>query len=175
MVSGPAHSRLVASEAFERTAKLVDVLAYATSADEVFQAIVDECRAGLGAQSAGAFLVDRERRQLVIAAHSRVADAVLDQFPLPLETEVPLTDAASTGVPIWIDDAAQRDRWYPRLKGSPIAVESSALVPIPFGGRTIGVLAVGFDGDHRFEETERSYCGILAALAGIAGGPRLKS
>lgn len=170
----PMHGHIVASEAFERIARLVDRLAFATEADEVFTAVVDEGISGLSAQSAAAFLIDHDNEQLVIVAHRNVPDVTLDVFPLALDVDVPVTDAARTGAPIWIDDRETRDRWYPRLRGSPIAVGSSAVLPMPHNGRTIGVLALGFDGDHRFAETERSFCLMLAALAGLAGGPKLK-
>jgi GAF domain-containing protein len=175
MELGPVgHGHLVASEAFERTARLVDRLAFATEADEVFAAVLDEGLAGLGAQSAGVFLLDDAHEQLFPIAHRNVPDLMLDLFPLRLDIQVPITDAARSGAPIWIDDRGQRDRWYPRLHNSPLAVRSSAVLPIPHGGRIIGVLALGFDREHRFAETERSFCTVLAALGGLAGGPMLK-
>ena len=168
------HGRIVASEAFERTAKLIDRLAYATETDEIFTAIVDEIIGGLSAQHAGAFLIDDADHRLHIVAHRDLPELTVDVFPLDLDIEVPLTDAARNGAPVWIDSRDMRDRWYPRLRGSPIAVGSSALLPMPYEGRTIGVLAVGFEGDHQFAETERSFCTLLASLAGLAAGPRLK-
>lgn len=170
--TGQGH--LVASEAFEHIVHLVDRLAFATEADEVFNAIVDEGVAGLAAPSAAVFLVDHESEQLYVVAHKNVPELTLDIFPLSLDIDVPVTDVARSGAPVWVDDREQRDRWYPRLRNSPLALGSTAALPLPYAGRTIGVLALAFEGDHRFAETERSFCSLLASLGGLAGGPLLK-
>lgn len=168
MELGPVHSNIVTSEAFEHLVTLLAELTEAGHPDEAAGLILEHGMAALAAQSAALCTVDADRRRLELRTHRNASPETVAAFPLDLDLDVPVAEAARTGMPLWIDTAEERDRWYPLLAGSPVAVRSSAVLPIQAAGVIVGAVALGFAGDHPFSETERAFSLALADLAALA-------
>jgi signal transduction histidine kinase len=77
----------------------------------------------------------------------------------------PATEAFRTAVPVFVSDRGELVRLYPALAAMAERMTGEALAALPLAaaGRSIGVLAVGFDGPRKFPDTDRA---LAAALAG---------
>lgn len=161
---------LAAAEGFERLTAVVGRLAGSRSVTEVYDHILDELVAGIGASSAAVTILDETGGHLHLRAGRGLHPDASASFPLSLDVVVPVTEAVTTGIPVWVDSRAARDRWYPIVVGSDAAVVSTAAVPMRSGDQQIGVLVAGYQHDHRFLETERVYCNALADACSLALG-----
>jgi GAF domain-containing protein len=163
-------TRLVTASAFDHLSRVVQRLTVATGRKDVIDAIITVGMADFGATSVGVFLLSADRTHVELAAHDRVNPDVVAMFPIPMDLDVPVTDAIRSGEPVWIDTQSQRDRWYPLIKESEVAVESSGMLPIEGRDGPVGALGVGFAADHLFSEIERRYTTALAGLCALGLG-----
>jgi serine phosphatase RsbU (regulator of sigma subunit) len=85
----------------------------------------------------------------------------------PLSSALASAEAGRTGHPVWIESQRDRDEVFPSgrhvAESGPDRVAMAGL-PLVVGGRTLGVLALGYDHTHPFDEDERDFLLTLAGL-----------
>jgi GAF domain-containing protein len=84
--------------------------------------------------------------------------------PILLEADHPVAEVARSGKALWLDDAAAFSARWPHLDADRAAagIASCGLVPLLAGGRTLGVLLVGFDVPHAVAPEDRGYVRLVA-------------
>ncbi len=77
----------------------------------------------------------------------------------------PAAEAFRTGAAVFVEDREDLLARYPALAtfGETVRADAIAALPLALDGRTLGVLAVGFDGARRFGEADRALAYALAA------------
>src|SRR5690349_3627322 len=80
---------------------------------------------------------------------------VLVYLALGLDDRVPLTDAASRGVPVWLHDLDELDRRYPQLLSLPDRAEASASLPLMVDDRCVGAFGIACDEPAHFAAEDR--------------------
>jgi len=168
--SGPRPTSMVSTDALRRLTSVADALTAASKIDDVYDLITSDAVEALDAVGSGIVLIDHDTSMLVLVAGKNLPDTTVASFPLPLDTPVPITDAATSGVPMWIESAASRDRWYPLLEDDSRSAPSQGLIPLLLEAKTVGVFGLTFDGTRPVGEIERSYCTVLAGLCSLALG-----
>jgi signal transduction histidine kinase len=101
------------------------------------------------------------------------APGYLDQLsPLPLSAAHPAAEAARTGQPVWLHSQAEFAARYPEagLIRQPYGFQGSAVVPLQFEARVLGVLTVSFLSEQTFPAEDQA---LLLAMAG-AGAQALE-
>lgn len=103
---------------------------------------------------------DRVRR---VASRGEGCGAA-DPAPLQVDAHHPVADVARTGKALWLEDAAGFEARWPHLgaERSRAGVEACALLPLLAGGRTLGVLLVGFPAPRLLSPEDRSYVRLVA-------------
>ena len=107
---------------------------------------------------------------LQIAASVGYPVEALERYStMPFTADLPVTEAARTGEPVWLLD---RDAWqarFPRVVASLLpATQAAVALPLLAGGRVVGTLAASFAGPRAFGPDERSFLLTLAAQAAVA-------
>jgi GAF domain-containing protein len=81
------------------------------------------------------------------------------------DLSLPVTDAATTGRPVWLASRAELVSRFPSLGELASAGElACAVLPLRAGGQTAGILGLSFVGPHDFTDAQQ---GFLLGLAGI--------
>ena len=129
----------------EMTVALGDVL----TLQRVAAVVADHARTATGAASATLLLRARDAQALEVA-HASAARAAAPALPrsLPLSAVAPATRAVVERAPIWGD--------------------AHAMLPLNVRNRTIGVLALQYDGRQEFDHESRSFLLALAHMSALA-------
>lgn len=142
-----------ASAALSGAVTPADVAAAAARALEPVGASVVELFALEGAESV--------RR---VAAQGEACGRAAAEVPLHVDAHHPVADVARTGKALWLEDAAAFLARWPHLAEdrARAGLEACALLPLLAGGRTLGVLLVGFPAPRPILAEDRSYLRLLA-------------
>ncbi len=164
-------ARALLERSAEWTRRLQSVIARlsaALTAHEVGDAILEESATSVGAHTAAIWLVSPSGEHLTMLG-SRNYPAGNHYVELPLDPLSAAGDAITRGAPVWLESrdeyAAHYPRWEERTRrntshdGAPLAI---ACLPLLIEDRRLGVVALSFRDDHRFEPDER---GFLRAIA----------
>ncbi len=153
----------------ERIARLQDVtaaLSEALTPEQVAEVVVANAVPALGAAAGSIYTPSADGSALSLLAQRGYPDAVLDGWrTIPMETRIPLTEAARRREPIFMrsDDDWKRFIDMPppeeRLKRGH---QAWAAVPLTSDGGLLGVLGLSFEEAHEFNDAERSMAITLA-------------
>ena len=104
---------------------------------------------------------DRVRR---VGSRGEACGAALAGAPLHVDAHHPVADVARTGKALWLEDAAAITARWPHLgqERARSGVESCALLPLLAGGRTLGVLLVGFAAPRAIRAEDRGFIRLVA-------------
>jgi PAS domain S-box-containing protein len=156
----------------ERLMKITAAIAEAVTPEEVFQAVVDEVRAVLGASSAALWLVDRERRSArLLHGSGRLApDGSSAELMLDGPVRFPATEAIETGQPVFVGSKRELVERYPHLASlaTPGAGHASAFLPLVVQGRTPAALGITFDTEASLGDEQQSFLMLVARYGGQA-------
>ncbi|MGW0826190.1 SpoIIE family protein phosphatase [Streptomyces sp. NPDC002845] len=154
----PAAPRL---GALYRVLHLGSALTEAVTANEVCDAVAEQLLPAFGGQKLAICVV--EERRLRLFAQRGCSQSVLARFEgTPLHARLPVTDALTSGAPLFVESRAELLETYP---GIPAGDSSSwAFLPLIASNRPVGACMLGFDDVHRFPDEER---GVLTALGGL--------
>jgi K+-sensing histidine kinase KdpD len=147
-----------AEETLRRLLRVADALSGAITAVEVADIVNAELLSWLGGRSAIVGLIEGDRLVTIgTRGYSEQARAGLESWPL--DAGVPITEAARTGRPILVESEAAARRRFPVAMSGPGIVPGGALAcaPLVLEGRSIGALAVRFEGSRRFHTTDRTF------------------
>jgi len=155
----------------ERLLKVTAAIANAVTPEQVYEAIVDETRAALGATSAGLWVLGDDGLVRLVREQGfpeRVKSFAT--FALDTPDHFPVIDSLRENELIWLSSREAFAARYPQLlpKGPLSERYQVASVPLLVRGRPRGSLAVAFDGRSTFEEDERPFLMLVARYAGQA-------
>lgn len=146
-----------------RVLTLGSALTEAATADEVFDAVAEQLLPAFGGQKLAIAVV--EARRLHLLAQRGYSKRFLARFEgTPLHARLPVTDALTSGVPLFVESREQLRESYPGLMVG--HTNSWAFLPLIASNHPVGACILGFDDIHRFPDEER---GVLTALGGLIG------
>ncbi len=155
----------------ERLLKVTAAIANAVTAEQVYEAIVDQTREALAADSAGLWILGDDRH-VRLARECNFAAGVKQYQSIPLDAQrrVPVVDALRDGELLWFPDLDAIIARYPHLKPArPLSPKYQvACVPLYVRGLARGALVFTFDGVTTFEEEERPFLMVAARYASQA-------
>ncbi len=144
-----------------RVLTLGSALTEAVTAHEVFEAVAEQLLPAFGGQKLAISVV--EERRLHLLAQRGYSKRFLARFEgTPLHARLPVTDALTSGAPLFIESREALLETYP---GTTVSHSNSwAFLPLIASNRPVGVCMLAFDDVHRFPDEER---GVLTALGGL--------
>jgi serine phosphatase RsbU (regulator of sigma subunit) len=166
-----ARERL-ASDRLHRLQSITQVLAGATTPEEVAQATVGAAMSALGADAGGLTVrTDDDPSTLRVLAASTLDDGVVSGWRHhPIDTPAPGPEIVRTGRPIFIETRRELLARFPLVtkieKGQRFG--GFAGVPVPLGSEVLGALSLGFHRDHMVPPEERGLLVSMAHQAAIA-------
>ena len=155
---GDGTERGRAEETLRRLLRVADALSGAVTTNEVTDIVNTALVGWLGGRSAIIGLIEGDRLVTVGSrGYSERARAALESWPL--DAGVPITEAARTGRPVLVESEAAVRRRFPLAIAGPGIAPGGALAcaPLVLEGRSIGALAVRFEGARRFDTTDRTF------------------
>lgn len=157
----------------ERLRQVTTAIAEAVTAEQVFEALVDQVAAALSASSVALFLVrtgEPVARLVRATGYSDAARNLLDRVPLVDGPSIPAIDSIRRGEAIWIASQADLIRDYPHLATMVTRDRSysMACLPIATHGRTQGAVALTFDDSRALDGEERALLLLIARYSGQA-------
>lgn len=146
-----------------RVLTLGSALTEAATADEVFDAVAEQLLPAFGGQKLAIAVVEEQRLHLL--AQRGYSQRFLARFEgTPLHARLPVTDALTSGVPLFVESREQLRESYPGIMVG--HTNSWAFLPLIASNHPVGACILGFDDIHRFPDEER---GVLTALGGLIG------
>jgi signal transduction histidine kinase len=164
-------ARAMLERSAERTRRLHAVIAHLSrglTAHEVADAILEESATSVGAHTAAVWLIAPAGDHLAMLGSRNYP--VGDFYrTLPLDPRSAAGDAVMRGEPVWLESRAEYAARYPvweertrgrsSHEGVPLAI---ACLPLVIEDRRLGVVALSFLDDHKFEPDERSFLSAIA-------------
>ncbi|HWD23955.1 MAG TPA: GAF domain-containing protein, partial [Acidimicrobiales bacterium] len=165
-------ARLVAEEAIERAERSAShvqsllrisaALASAATITQICEVIIDEAAPNDADGGERAIWMLRDSHLLLVAGRGLSAE-----YPeIPLDPTLPAAENLRDGRPLFVESKAELAERWPVLADT--ATRSFAGLPLIVEGRRLGVIAVGFRTEHRFEPDEREYLTAIAEQAAAA-------
>ena len=158
----------------ERLAKITSAIADAVTAEQVFEAVVDQTRAALGASSAALWLTGwREATARLVRTDGYSDEAAQAFATIPLEgvpSATPIVDAIRGGELIWIASRDELIARYPSLAGSATPSRHYGVVclPVMTPGRTLGAIGLTFEDARALDDEEAHFLLLIARYSGQA-------
>ncbi|MDQ1709900.1 MAG: hypothetical protein QOG49_1285, partial [Frankiaceae bacterium] len=147
----------------ERLQAITARLSQASSLDEVADVVVSTAAAGVAADGAMIATVPPYGRHLhVLSALGYPRDVVQQFTDMPLDWEVPATEALRSGSIVSWTTVADRNARFPRLLGVPGPAVSGVAVPLVGSGRPIGVAGFTWNTVRGFSDDERAFLTVIA-------------
>ena len=162
----------LAGNRLHRLQAITEVLAKATTPEEVAQATVAAAMSALGADAGGLTTrTDDDPDTLRVLAASTQDDGVVSGWRRhPIDTPAPGPEIVRTGRPIFIETRRELLARFPLVtkieKGQRFG--GFAGVPVPLGAEVLGALSLGFHRDHMVPPEERGLLVSMAHQAAIA-------
>lgn len=127
--------------------------------------VVTQVLSELGAVLGLVFLLSEDGTQLEIVNQESVPQAIYSKFKLvPLEASTPSAESVRHQQPVWIPSLANFKNDYPEVYSAMRQVNAEAVVALPliYGDRPIGAIAVLFKDAQTFSTSYRAYLMTLA-------------
>jgi len=171
LLDAEKQARALLERSAERTRRLQSVIARlsgALTAHEVADAILEASATSVRAHTAAVWLVAPSGDHLAMLGSQNYPAG--DHYrTLPLEPLSAAGDAVLSGEPVWLENraeyAARYPTWEARTRGRtshegvPLAI---ACLPLVIEDRRLGVVALSFLDDHKFEADERAFLSAIA-------------
>jgi PAS domain S-box-containing protein len=151
----PAPTGERASEPLSRLRQATRALNQSPPVAQALEVLVRQALISLPIEIAIIGLVRPNRTLQIVATLGMGDDLRSRHLALGLDDRVPLTDAASRGVPVWLHDLSEIERRYPQLHSSPDRAPASASLPLVVDDRCVGALGIGCDRPAGFAADER--------------------
>ncbi len=143
--------------------RITSALANARNVHEVCKTVVQHAEAGSSAGSAHAGIWMLRDRRLVRMAGGNGDDS-FDE--IPLDDSNPAASHLAGGGPLFVETREELVSRWPALRSA--ATHAFAGFPLFVADRRLGVMAIGYETDHRFDAHERAYLTAVAEQAGVA-------
>jgi PAS domain S-box-containing protein len=166
-------SRRLATNRTERLTLITAAIADAVTAEQVFEAVVDQVALAANASSAALWMVDQEEAAVKLVhavGYDDDARQKLSATGLDTPYGFPALDAIRRGEPIWIASQQELLRQYGHLASfvSPDRSYCIAALPVVIQSRHLGSLSFTFDDAPPIDDEERSFLMLVARYAGQA-------
>jgi PAS domain S-box-containing protein len=168
-----ADARAAAADRGQRLLTVTAAIADAVTPVEVYDAIVDQVAAAIGASTAGLWLLDAAGRTgLLVRSHGYTQGGrdLLKELRLDGDQRLPVLEALRSGRPLWIDSQAELLASFPHLQAhvTPGRSYRIACLPVLAQGQTLGTLAFTFDGAPPVDDDQRAFLLLVARYSGQA-------
>jgi PAS domain S-box-containing protein len=166
-------ARAKSEEQSERLLKITAAIAEAVTPEQVFEAVVDETGAALGAASSALWLIPedgRTTRLMRACGYSAAKRERFDGVPVDSPHRFPALDAFRDGNAIFIDSQAELVARYPSVAASvdPGRRYCVAALPLRSQSRTLGVLGLTFEDGAPLDDERRSFMLLVARYSAQA-------
>ncbi|WP_295823287.1 GAF domain-containing protein [uncultured Deinococcus sp.] len=144
--------------------RITQALGDAVTPEAVINTVVDESVRLLGADAGSVMLVTPDGQHLEIRGTTGYDPGRVEAWRvLPLQRRTPSTEAYVTQTAILIERSAEAIQAYPALREVLAQVTGSfASLPLTVRDQTLGVLALSFYTERRFDATDRAFLSTLA-------------
>jgi len=137
-------------------------LAGAPTVEDIGKIIIEHAAAGATDEGERAIWMLRGSHLRLLAGLGESA-----RFPeIPLDDSMPASLALDEGAPLFVETEAELTARWPALLDLP--TKAFCALPLIVEGRRLGLLAIGFRGDHPFPPDEREYLTAIAEQAALA-------
>jgi PAS domain S-box-containing protein len=157
-----------ARERAERLQQVTVELAGALRPERTVEVLLENALPALGADAGAVGLVDADSEQLELVGSVGYSDSVAQFERMPLDADLPMTEAVRTGEALWLAGGAELRARYPNLTDHPDRWASLAIVPLVAGGAPFGAVALSFRETREFLRDERAFMLATAAQAAHA-------
>jgi PAS domain S-box-containing protein len=154
----------LAADRLGRLQRISAALSRRLSTDGVCDVILAELVAEVGITRRVLWLLDA--RYDLALARAIGSDIASGFAHMAADADLAAPVAARTGTPVFIESAEEGRRRFPAI--GQLTDRSYAALPLLVDGIAIGVLGLGVDRDHRFDEDERRYLMAIADQAAQA-------
>jgi PAS domain S-box-containing protein len=166
-------ARAKSEEQSERLLKITAAIAEAITPEQVFEAVVDETGAALGAASSALWLIPedgRTTRLMRACGYSAAQRERFDAVPIDSPHRFPALDAFRDGNAIFIGSQAELLERYPAVEAAvdPQRRYSVAALPLRAQSRTLGVLGFSFEDGLPLDDERRSFMLLVARYSAQA-------
>lgn len=154
-----------------RLQRITAALASATTLADVGKSIIEEALPALGAVIGVVAVLEPDGKTLTNVQFQGVDQQTQDSWSsYPIESPVPVAEAARQKAPIIVATRLERNHRYPALAAVHGAEQGGGVTAYPLlhGGRVIGSLAFCFAADHAPDVFEQSYLETLAQQCATA-------
>jgi len=161
------------AEREQRLLKVTSALASAVTADEVFEALVDQVGAATDATTVGLWIASDDGRTLRLArslGYEPATARVLEQVPVDSSPSIPALDAFRSGEPLWIATQQELLATYPHLASvaQPGGRYRVACLPLGSARGPLGVLGITSEVAAASPDDERGFLLLVARYASQA-------
>lgn len=163
-----------ARESLTRINRVTAELAVALSPERIAEITIEHGAVALGARSAGLWLLERGRDELVLLRPNGFQEATFERFSvLALDEPAPLAEAVRRREPVFIESRARYAGRYgisaARTQDlTEASIQAVACLPLIAGGQVLGGIALAFEGVRQFAEVERRFLAMLADHCALA-------
>jgi serine phosphatase RsbU (regulator of sigma subunit) len=153
----------VIQELAERLADSDDLVAVAEAINSVL-------RRDLGVSALTLSIIDQKRTSFEVLLAEGVTEPSRERLasPVPVDEWLPALHVLDEGSPIFWSTIAERDAEYPEFGGSESLAQSWAVLPLVARGGAVGVMALGWPEERRFEVLEATVLQVMAHQCAIA-------
>lgn len=140
--------------------QLAQALSSVVTVEQVAEAILDEMLAGIGAAGGYFGVIDEAQKAITLFSGRNIPEAQRQRFStIPLDSRLPLAEAARTGQPVWVESTQEIAARYSAMQSllELPAGFAFACLPLIAHGRTLGVLAIGWPYDRPISADERVF------------------
>lgn len=146
----------------EVTAALAETL----TLPQVAEVIMGRVCALLGAATCTVRLIDHSDNTLAEISSTGIPSATREQYRrVPLDTPVPIVEAASSGRPFFFEALDELFADYPQLVQGVLSLghQSFAVLPLSLRGKTTGSLSLSFAEQRSFSADDRAFLSSIAS------------
>lgn len=167
LFAGERAARADAERSAELTRRLQEITASFARALEVDGVARTTLSQGLDALSASAglvYIMNEQGTALDLVHRHGLPDAAVLPFAhLGLDAPMPVADAVRSGGAVYVGQRADAIEQYPEAAAANrfVASEAWVAVPLVYGGRTLGAVALGFEGRRDFSHEDRALVDAL--------------
>jgi PAS domain S-box-containing protein len=165
----PEESLADAADRWYRLQRVSERLAESLTPQQVLDAVLTEGLHAAEAKAGAIGIVTDDGETIELLAQRGYHTSVLTEWNrFPVAAELPMSQVARTGKPLFISSKDERNELFPILRGRGEEGHALAVLPLILEGRVIGVLGLSFGQDMNFSEGRRRMKVTLARQAAVA-------
>jgi PAS domain S-box-containing protein len=150
------------AERLEQLQTLATALGRAVTVDEVARVIGAIQIGHLGSENRGLWLLNEETATLELVRGFDLSGMAERYRSIPLDSNLPAAEVVRQRSAVLVSSAAERQARYPNVEMPTSERSTFAAVPLIAEERTLGVFALGFDGEHTFADEDVRFLTTMA-------------